>query len=108
MVLIGKGIFADLLLEQKLEEPVSHIGGGRGAEIPDPHGKPGAVPEKGDEAFKAICARIHEAEAVVFSVAEAPEEKVEEIRRTAMQLLGSAGEPYFRADQRGRASAPTC
>lgn len=32
--------------------------------------------------------KIHEAEAVVFSVAEAPEEKVEEVRRTAMQLLG--------------------
>lgn len=32
--------------------------------------------------------KVHEAEAVVFSVEEASEKNVEEIRRTAMQLLG--------------------
>ena len=32
--------------------------------------------------------KVHEAEAVVFSVEETTEERVEEIRRTAMQLMG--------------------
>lgn len=32
--------------------------------------------------------KVHEAEAVVFSVPEASEERVEEIRRTAMQIMG--------------------
>ena len=32
--------------------------------------------------------KVHEAEAVVFSVEETAEERVEEIRRTAMQLMG--------------------
>ncbi len=41
------------------------------------------------------CGKLHEAQAIVFSVAEAKEELVEEIRRTAMQITGISESRIF-------------